>query len=133
MAANLGTYGEFIDAVEGTKCIYAQSFLDEWKALATVTEWAEYRPMLLTRELVVNLAEDMARYFQALISGTCTDALYRERVKAGHDFLRWVHDKAVALGLDVKLQEIDTAMTPTESIVLAGTAAVVPIGTTPSE
>lgn len=120
------TYGDFFDTMEGTECIYAQGFIEEWKALATEEQWAEFRPMPLTRELVLAFVEDMATYFRELIAHTCTDALYAERIAASHAFLHWVHEKAVEFGIEVRLEEIDAAITPTESLVVAGLTKVVP-------
>ena len=78
MMDKLKTYGEFIAAVEETQCIYAQTFLEEWKALATEEKWQKIRPMPLTKELVLAFAEDMANYFRETISSTCGEELYAE-------------------------------------------------------
>ncbi|MEK7164651.1 MAG: hypothetical protein AAB779_01765, partial [Patescibacteria group bacterium] len=72
----MATYGAFIDAVNETTIVEARGFMDEWMAMATDEQWAEFRLMELTRELVLPLAEDMATFFQERIAGICTEALY---------------------------------------------------------
>ena len=126
MMDKLKTYGEFIAAVEETQCIYAQTFLEEWKALATEEKWQKIRPMPLTKELVLAFAEDMANYFRETISSTCGEELYAEEKESGHAFLREICTKAVALGIDVKIEEIDTFLTMTDLLIAKGYAKVVP-------
>lgn len=124
----MATYGEFIDAVIKTKIVEAQCFMEDWMAMATEEQWAEYRPMELTKELVLALAEDMAKFFRESINGICTDALYTEVIHDGHAFLKEIHSKAVELGVDVALEEIDALLTVTEALVASGAARVVPHG-----
>jgi len=126
MTDKLKTYGEFIDAVGETECMYAQFFLEEWKALATEEKWNNIKSMPLTKELVLAFAEDMANYFRRTISHTCVEELYTERTKRGHVFLREIHAKAVALGIDVKIEEIDIFLTMTELLIAKGYVKVVP-------
>ena len=123
------TYGEFIAAMEEVaveiSSVNAEIFLEQWKALATEEDWQKFRPMLLTKELVLRFAEDMALYYAKVISRTETKKLYVSRVEDGHAFLREIHAKAKAFGIDIEIEEIDVPLTPTDSIVATGAAQVV--------
>lgn len=117
MAENQSTYGDFIAVVEDTECGEAKSFIEEWKALVTESEWEEYRPLPLTPDLVINFAESMVIYFWERIAGIHTDALYARTIKRGHAFLQEVHEKAAKLGVPVELEQIDAPLTPSEVLV----------------
>ena len=120
------TYGEFVDLMEElakqTGNVDAQITIEDWKALATEKQWKEFRPLLLTPDLVINFAEDMVSSFQEHISGTCTDELYMQRKKDGHEFLRKIHEAVVGLGIDIDVRKIDVPLTPTDLLVGAGLA-----------
>jgi hypothetical protein len=125
MANETKTYGDFIAAMEETTSNYAKVFINEWKALTPEEQWEESRRMLLSRDLVLNFAYTMAGYFRDMIASTCTNAAYARRIQASHDFLLYTWENAVALGIDVKLEEIDTSITPTEALIASGAAKVV--------
>lgn len=124
MAEKQRTYGEFIDLMEKlaeeTGNVDAQIAIEDWKALATEKQWKEFRPLLLTSDLVINFAEDMASSFREHISGTYTNELYVQRKKDGHAFLKKVYEKAVELGVKVEHGQIDAALTPSEVMILSG-------------
>ena len=119
MAEKQGTYGEFIAAVEDTTCFEAKSFIEEWKGLTTEEAWKVFRPMPLTPDLVICFAEDMVHFFRERINGICTEALYTKTIGLYHGFLREVHEKAVKLGVQVELNQIDVPLTPSEAIAAA--------------
>jgi hypothetical protein len=120
------TYGEFVDLMEkiakDTGNVDAQINIEDWKALATEEQWKEFRPLLLTPELVINFAEDMASYFWEHISGTCIDELYMQRKKDGHEFLRKIHEAVVGLDIDIDIRKIDVPLSPSDILVDAGLA-----------
>lgn len=126
MPKKQNTYGDFIDSVSKTECIEAQLFIDEWKALATEEEWQEYRPMLLTPELVTNFAEDMAKYFRDTIATTDVEELYEMRKLWGHAFLAEVWAKAANLGVKVELNQIDAPLSASEFFAAAGIVKFAP-------
>jgi len=113
-AEKQSTYGEFIDLIEQTECVEGKIFIEKWKALATEEDWARFRPMSLTPELVTSFAEDMISYFRERIAGICTDELYTQVKREAHAFLQEVHEKAAQFGVQVELNRIDVPLTPSE-------------------
>jgi hypothetical protein len=119
------TYGEFVDSVSQTEIFPAQMFLKEWKDLATEKEWKEYRQLPLTRNLVLNFADDMAIYFRARLKGISGEELWNSTKEEGHRFLREVHAKAGQLGIEVEADEIDVPLTITDLLVKTGAVEVI--------
>jgi len=124
------TYGEFVDAMREAAKINTEAEVEfeRWVARASEEQWEEYRLLPLGEGEVLNFAEDMALAFQLMLSHTCGDELYEQRLKGGHHFLRVIHAKLVELGIEVELSRIDVPLTPSDSMVAAGLAEVTPQG-----
>lgn len=125
MSEKQSTYGDFIESVEKTENFEAGVFISQWIELATAEQWKEYSSMPLTAELVIGFAQDMALHFQQRISDISTEGLYSLTVKSGHEFLQEVHQKAIELGVDVELNQIDTPLTMSESLAAVGLVKLV--------
>lgn len=118
------TCGEFIDAMGKTVITEAQGFMSEWMALATPEELAEYRLVILTRELVLDFAWDMATFFQQRIMEVDTGVLYTRLVEQGSSFLKEIHTRAVEFEIEVTIEEIVVPLTIVGGLVRAGAAKV---------
>lgn len=114
-------YGEFVDAMQAVAkiSIEAETFFEEWCAMATEEEWKRLRELPLEEGEIRNFVEDMATYFRELINGTCTDALYSGRVKDGHAFLEAIRAKCIELDIDVSNIQFDVPLALGESIRMA--------------
>jgi hypothetical protein len=114
------TYGEFIDYIEKIaedwRFVEGQTFLEEWKALATEEQWREYRSKVLEKGHVIAFAQDIAGYYRDVIRGTCVEELYYDRIKQGHDFLTEIHKKAIESGIEVKLEEVNQPLAIAETM-----------------
>ncbi|MFA6534493.1 MAG: hypothetical protein WCT37_04995 [Patescibacteria group bacterium] len=112
MADEPKTYGKFVDIAEliaSNMIRFQGQFVAKWKALITEERWKTLRPIPLTRELVLTFVQDMAKYFRDLISAAKSEKLRNLWILDSHYFLGEIHELAVRLGVDVKVEEIDIA------------------------
>ena len=126
MAETQRKFGEFFDkmmkwSLNDTN--EAEYHMEEWSELVSPEKWQEVREMLLTADLVLSFADDMAVMFQRRIANIETNSLYYSVIKEGHDFLRQIQEEAKQLGIEVA--SLDRPLTPTESLVASGAARVV--------
>ena len=119
------TYGDFIKLVEKIESVNGQILIEEWKNLAIEEAWERFRPMPLTKELVLGLMEDMASYFQKALSGISTDELYFLIANDGRKFLIEIRKVAKKCGLNISIEESDISITLTEELVKSGYVNVV--------
>ena len=115
------TYGEFVDAVERVahRWAEAETFVEDWKALATEEQWNQCRGAELNRELVFRLAHSMAYEYRETVDGTHNDELRHQRIIDGHTFLREIHQIAINLGIEVGRAEIDVPLRLGEELIKA--------------
>lgn len=115
---------DFIDLLNTTDIIKVRIWLEEWQINLADDEREEIKVLSLTREFIIEFAKDIASQIWLRLSSICTDALYNSTKKAGHDFLKEIYQKAVEQNIEVRLDEIDSFLTPSELMESEGLATV---------
>lgn len=114
------TFGEFFDAIflwtTETSNIEVKMFLEEWTRLVSPERWQECRNREFKEGYFFPFAEDMATCFQKRLQGICTDALYHSTMTAGHEFLKEIAKKGKEFGLDIKDEEVNVPLSPSDAI-----------------
>lgn len=125
MPENQKTFSDFFSKVEEVlkdDIIDANFFVERWVKMVSKERWEEVKAMPLTLELVVTFAEDMVSMYWERISSIETDALYSMAINEGHSFLRNIHKIATELGLETDIRQIDSPLTPSDSLLRSGLA-----------
>ena len=117
------TVTEFIDLLSKTDIVEGQIWLEEWQN-ELGDEWEEIKSSELTQEFIFEFAQTIASHIWSRIVSICTDALYKLMVKAGHDFLIEICEKANECEIEVSLDEIDTCLTITEAMQSRGLVSI---------
>lgn len=121
MGTKATNLGEFIDLVYDPKNMYEEMWLQDCEFLEFgAGKWAQIRRLPLTRETVIQLSQKIASKIAEEAANWSEEGPYQETLRHGHAFLQRIHRTAVEQGISVGLQEIDTPLTPTESMVAAG-------------
>ncbi len=107
------TYGQFVEAMGKTELENGQHMIDSLRKLDT-EGWRELREMPLTRELVIGFAEGIAIIYYSMIASINSvkeEKAYLAMIDEGHAFLSEIYEKAIKLGVEVDLSDIDTPLT----------------------
>jgi len=114
------TLEEFVDSLAETENIEAQIWLKEFKDRIDQKQWQRLKDSPLERSLVIQFAAIMNSLIRERLDSICTEELYYSTTVSGHEFLREIYQKAIAQGIEVKENEIDSFLTYTEMMAAAG-------------
>ncbi len=110
------TFGEFFDQITrwAEESGIGLLFLHDWPGTFPPNEREAIRTSMLSEERFCLFAEDAADHFRENLSRICTDALYTRTIEEGHTFLEEAVRIGRECGLTLRLEDVDTPLTPTE-------------------
>lgn len=115
MAEQVLTVSDFV------KLVVTDTASEIWLSCCPIRQeeesWEEFLTSPFTRKSVIDFAGLMADEIAFEAFQWSTEESRGRTFKNGHNFLRIVHEKAVELGLDVELEEIDQDLTFSEEMV----------------
>jgi hypothetical protein len=80
---------------------FANAYFNEWYDMSPKTFWDNIYPLQLDESWLKAYLEDMIDLFRRDIPQAQSDELREKLIYSGHDFLRAIRTRCVALGIDV--------------------------------